>query len=208
MAAKRIDYISDDSALECDLSSVSDEELVDSASDERLSCNDVTRFDVQRPETDSFARRPCTPEAKKSRKQRKPLTKCTAAAAVDGNRKSPVIDYVTNKSKVPCQSMSVSSNRATSGISSTYRRSREVNESTTSRKDRMLMRPWLVSMADRNMIAHLSWYNEERTLIKIPWKHGSRSCWTLEDCQLFREWAKHTGKIMEFPALQTCMHWS
>jgi len=201
MATARVDDTSDDSAVECDLSSVSDEELIGDWNYDRGNRHDVTRLDVQPPETDSFARRRCRPEPKKPGKPRKSLVRCAEVATFDGSRKSPVINDVTNKTKVPRQNMTVSSNRATSGVSSTHRRPTEVNESTTSsgtsRKDRMLMRPWLVSMANGNMISHLSWYNEERTQIRIPWKHGSRSCWTPEDCQLFKEWAKHTGKFRE-----------
>jgi len=65
--------------------------------------------------------------------------------------------------------------------------------STTTRKDRMLMREWLQTQANRRSIPNMLWYNRERTMIRIPWKHGSRSGWTMEDCQLYRAWAQHTG---------------
>lgn len=64
------------------------------------------------------------------------------------------------------------------------------------RRDRMLMRDWLQQQADRRSIPNMDWCNRERTMIRIPWKHGSRSGWTIEDCQLYRAWAQYTGRYM------------
>jgi len=60
----------------------------------------------------------------------------------------------------------------------------------------MLMRDWLQQQADRRSIPNMDWCNRERTMIRIPWKHGSRSGWTIEDCQLYRAWAQYTGRYM------------
>lgn len=59
------------------------------------------------------------------------------------------------------------------------------------------MREWLQSQANRRSIPNMEWYNKERTMIRIPWKHGSRSGWTIEDCQLYRAWAQYTGKCCD-----------
>lgn len=61
------------------------------------------------------------------------------------------------------------------------------------RGDRMLMRDWLQAQADRKRFPNMHWCNAEHTMIRIPWKHGSRSGWTIEDCKLYRAWAKYTG---------------
>jgi hypothetical protein len=52
-------------------------------------------------------------------------------------------------------------------------------------------------MANSGTIANVTWHDTSHTQIRIPWKHGSRSGWTLDDCALYREWAKHTGKLAE-----------
>jgi len=57
----------------------------------------------------------------------------------------------------------------------------------------MLMRDWLQQQASRRSIPNMQWFNRERTQIRIPWKHGSRSGWTIDDCQLYRAWAQYTG---------------
>lgn len=56
------------------------------------------------------------------------------------------------------------------------------------------MREWLQTQADKRSIPNMRWYNREHTMILIPWKHGSRSGWTIEDSQLYRAWAQYTGK--------------
>lgn len=79
---------------------------------------------------------------------------------------------------------------------------RSVTSSSTSsrdkrssmRKDRMLMRDWLQTQADRRSIPNMEWCNRQRTMIRVPWKHGSRSGWTIDDCQLYRAWAEYTGR--------------
>lgn len=72
--------------------------------------------------------------------------------------------------------------------------SSSVEKRCATRRDRMLMRDWLQTQADRASIPGMHWYNEQRTMIQIPWKHGSRSGWTIDDCQLYRAWAQYTGK--------------
>lgn len=62
------------------------------------------------------------------------------------------------------------------------------------KRDRMLLREWLQTQADRRSVPGMHWYNGERTMIRLPWKHGSRSGWTIDDCELYRAWAQYTGK--------------
>jgi len=67
----------------------------------------------------------------------------------------------------------------------------------STRKDRMLMRDWLQTQADRRSIPNMEWCNRQRTMIRVPWKHGSRSGWTIDDCQLYRAWAQYTGTYVQ-----------
>jgi len=191
MAKTHVDDVSDDSALE---SLESDEELYETPIPKR-----PRRHDVTQPERDQdlvgFRYPVLLTEAKKSRRQRKPSAK-SRVTKVEDNRKSPVFDYLTNKTKA-CRKQRVTSNSG--NVSGTYQQPTETSmttSTTVSRKDRLLMRPWLVLMADNRIIANMSWYNEEKTMIKIPWKHASKSGWTMDDCQLYREWAKHTGELL------------
>ena len=62
------------------------------------------------------------------------------------------------------------------------------------KRDRMLLREWLQTQADRRSVPGMHWYDAEHTMIRLPWKHGSRSGWTIGDCQLYRAWALYTGK--------------
>lgn len=61
--------------------------------------------------------------------------------------------------------------------------------------EKLLMRQWLQRQADQGTIPGLCWIDDKRTQIRIPWKHGSRTGWTIDDCRVYRAWATHTGKI-------------
>ena len=69
--------------------------------------------------------------------------------------------------------------------------SREKRCST--KRDRMLMRDRLQTQADKQSIPNMFWFNKELAMIRIPWKHGSRSGWTIADSRLYRAWAEYTG---------------
>jgi len=59
---------------------------------------------------------------------------------------------------------------------------------------RMLMKDWLVRQLDEGQIPGLEWVDDSRTLIKIPWIHGSKSVWSRDHhCKLFENWAVYTG---------------
>lgn len=57
----------------------------------------------------------------------------------------------------------------------------------------VLMREWLERKADRGDLPGLQWYDKSRKLVKISWKHGSKSGWTESDSQVFISWARCTG---------------
>jgi len=59
---------------------------------------------------------------------------------------------------------------------------------------RVLLRQWLVQNVEAECFPGMHWYNSDKTQIRIPWKHGSRTGWTVEDCQVFKAWANHTGR--------------
>ena len=63
-----------------------------------------------------------------------------------------------------------------------------------SRARPLLLRRWLRRRADDGDIAGLEWVDRDRrTLLRIPWCHGSRSEWSQEHSALFRAWAQHKG---------------
>lgn len=55
-----------------------------------------------------------------------------------------------------------------------------------------LMRQWLIAQVGK--FAGVEWVDEDQTLLKIPWMHGSSRKWEETECQLFAAWAKHSGK--------------
>nr|XP_028558674.1 LOW QUALITY PROTEIN: interferon regulatory factor 3 [Podarcis muralis] len=59
---------------------------------------------------------------------------------------------------------------------------------------RPLIVPWLMEQLDARRYPGLSWLNPERTLFRVPWKHGSRQNILDEDFQLFEDWAIARGR--------------
>jgi len=59
--------------------------------------------------------------------------------------------------------------------------------------DNVLLREWLERKADRGDLHGLQWYDKSRRLVKISWKHGSKSGWTADDSEVFISWARCTG---------------
>ena len=57
----------------------------------------------------------------------------------------------------------------------------------------MLMREWLERKANKGNLSGLQWYDKSRQLVRISWKHGSNSCWTSNDSEVFISWARCTG---------------
>jgi len=60
----------------------------------------------------------------------------------------------------------------------------------------VLMREWLERKADKGNLPGLQWFDKARKLVKISWKHGSKSGWTASDSQVFISWARCTGQQM------------
>jgi len=57
----------------------------------------------------------------------------------------------------------------------------------------LLLRRWLQRLADNGDIPGLEWVDNDRTLLRIPWCHGSRSEWSQDHSALFRAWAEYKG---------------
>jgi len=60
---------------------------------------------------------------------------------------------------------------------------------------RMLMREWLLQQVDSGQVPGLEWYDDSKTLIKIPWIHASKAVWSRDHhSKLFENWAVYTGR--------------
>lgn len=62
---------------------------------------------------------------------------------------------------------------------------------------RMRFREWLISKLDSGEITGVQWLDKQKGVFKIPWKHGSGRNWCPTDANIFKEWAKHSGKFVE-----------
>lgn len=60
---------------------------------------------------------------------------------------------------------------------------------------RVRMRKWLINQVSSGRYIGLKWIDKDKTLLRIPWKHGSRSGWSVEDGKLFESWAVQSGKF-------------
>lgn len=61
---------------------------------------------------------------------------------------------------------------------------------------RVRMRKWLISQVTSGRYIGLKWIDKDKTLLRIPWKHGSRSGWSVEDGKLFESWAVQSGWLL------------
>ncbi|XP_002737339.2 uncharacterized protein LOC100368290 [Saccoglossus kowalevskii] len=69
------------------------------------------------------------------------------------------------------------------------------NENSQKTTERLRMRPWLEQQLTSETIPGLKWFDKEKGLFKIPWKHAARHGWDKDrDACLFMHWAIHTGK--------------
>jgi len=56
------------------------------------------------------------------------------------------------------------------------------------------MRDWLLLQVDERQVPGLEWLDDNKTLIKIPWVHGSKAVWSRDHhSKLFENWAIYTG---------------
>ena len=68
---------------------------------------------------------------------------------------------------------------------------------TMHHRKKLRLRDWLVQKINEGKYG-LRWVGDtkERTF-RVPWKHGSRHCWSVDDAALFQAWALHTGIYKE-----------
>ena len=61
---------------------------------------------------------------------------------------------------------------------------------------KLLMRRWLIAEVETGKVPGVEWLDSKKTLLKIPWTHGSRHNFDAgTDSCLFKKWAAHTGRI-------------
>ncbi|OCT73072.1 hypothetical protein XELAEV_18036051mg [Xenopus laevis] len=53
---------------------------------------------------------------------------------------------------------------------------------------------WVLSQIDSQRFPGLEWMNQERTLFRVPWKHGSRQDLCEDNYKIFKAWAIVSGK--------------
>ena len=68
-------------------------------------------------------------------------------------------------------------------------------------EDKQLMRPWLIRQVELGRIPGLQWLDNRKTLLRIPWMHGSSQKWKVNHSELFKSWAKHSGMSPDPPKL-------
>ena len=66
--------------------------------------------------------------------------------------------------------------------------------SKLSGKKRLRFRDWLIEKLDTREIQGVQWIDRERGLFRIPWVHGSLRDWSINDTEIFRQWAIYSGK--------------
>ena len=64
-------------------------------------------------------------------------------------------------------------------------------------RKRLRLRDWLVQKINEGKYG-LRWEGDpKKRTFRVPWKHGSRRGWSLDDAALFQAWALYTGKYKE-----------
>ena len=68
---------------------------------------------------------------------------------------------------------------------------------TMQHRKKLRLRDWLVQKINEGQYG-LRWEgNPIDRIFRVPWKHGSRHGWSVEDAALFQAWATYTGKYKE-----------
>uniref|UniRef100_U3KC63 Interferon regulatory factor 7 n=1 Tax=Ficedula albicollis TaxID=59894 RepID=U3KC63_FICAL len=57
--------------------------------------------------------------------------------------------------------------------------------------------PWLLSAIDSGSYRGLRWIDSARTIFRVPWKHNARKDITSSDLEVFKAWAKVSGRYEE-----------
>lgn len=64
-------------------------------------------------------------------------------------------------------------------------------------RKKLRLRDWLVMNINEGRFG-LRWEGDPKDrMFRVPWKHGSRHGWSVEDAALFQAWATYTGKYKE-----------
>jgi len=58
-------------------------------------------------------------------------------------------------------------------------------EDVNERHERVLLRPWLEIMLETSSIPGLDWFDKERMMFKVPWKHRSKKDWSIRHSSVF-----------------------
>lgn len=53
------------------------------------------------------------------------------------------------------------------------------------KQNRVLLRPWLENMLETESIPGLEWFDGEKTMFKVPWKHRSKKDWSMRHSSVF-----------------------
>jgi len=61
----------------------------------------------------------------------------------------------------------------------------KMDEVSFERRDRVLLRPWLENMLENGSIPGLEWFDKDRMMFKVPWKHRSKKDWSLRHSSVF-----------------------
>lgn len=69
-----------------------------------------------------------------------------------------------------------------------------LDSTTSSGNKRDRFPDWLIKQVDFGGIDGLAWVDKTQNVIRMPWKHASSSMWSMDDVELMRRWAVHTGK--------------
>ena len=53
------------------------------------------------------------------------------------------------------------------------------------KQNRVLLRPWLENMLENQCIPGLEWFDEHKTMFRVPWKHRSKKDWSMRHSSVF-----------------------
>ncbi|XP_061236399.1 interferon regulatory factor 7 [Neopsephotus bourkii] len=59
--------------------------------------------------------------------------------------------------------------------------------------------PWLLNAVTSGIYQGLCWTDRDRGAFRVPWKHNSRKDVTSSDREIFKEWARVSGRYEEYP---------
>jgi len=108
----------------------------------------------------------------------------------------PEVESETNAPALPPAVPSTSWDRAATTTNQPRSKPLRRHPRAQQQEQRLLMRRWLLKLADDGDIPGLEWIDKnDRTLLRIPWCHGSRLEWNQDHALLFKAWAEHKGLL-------------